>query len=93
MTTSTEAGRQGHENYPDTHMTSSPFLSSSVLPENIAESQGTCMVMSLAREENLEGEFFYLWKVVVTSSCRFCMLMALTSDQGKIPTYIYGAHI
>lgn len=64
ITTSTEAGRQGHENYPDAHMTSSPFLSSSILPEDIAESQGTCMVMSLAREENLEGEFFYLWKLL-----------------------------
>ena len=54
--------RQGHDHDEDIHRQSSPFLSSSMSIETKAEGGDVCTVVSLVKEENLEGELNYLEK-------------------------------
>lgn len=60
--------RWGHHAAIDTHLRSSPFLSSSVLVEKKAESHITHLVMSLVNEENLEGKLKFGEETSVCSS-------------------------
>lgn len=53
--TSSSNGKLGQEDDGDTHMQSSPFMSSSILPEDKSETQVSEQLITLVREENLEG--------------------------------------
>ena len=82
--------RWSHDDAIDTHLRSSPFLSSSVLLENKAENQITHFVMSLVNKENLEGKLKFGEE---TSVYFLYVLNVLTSCEGKIPTHFFIPHI
>jgi hypothetical protein len=49
--------RHSHDHDKDTDMGSSPFLSSSAPLKKETESEATCVVMSLVKEDQLESKF------------------------------------
>lgn len=62
LITSAYHERQGHDDNIDTHVESSPLMSSPMPVENKPESRTVCVVVTLAREENLDSRFTFLDK-------------------------------
>ena len=77
----------------DTPMQSSPFMSSSMPNQDVEEEPAAMRVMTVVREEHLEGrDAERQLQISVSSGFKFTYLFH-TSGEGKVPGYIFDSYL